>query len=70
MNPIKTSARRRFTLGAIASAAVLGSGLMSSTAALAQALSSAVASRVIGKTSSTASLGTASPPRSTIAIWR
>ena len=37
MNPIKTSARRRFTLGAIASAAVLGSGLMSSTAALAQA---------------------------------
>ena len=37
MNPIKTSARRRFTLGAIASAAVLGAGLMSSTAALAQA---------------------------------
>lgn len=37
MNPIKTSARRRFTLGAIASAAVLGAGLMSSSAAFAQA---------------------------------
>ena len=37
MNPIKTSARRRFTLGAIASAAMLGAGLMASSAALAQA---------------------------------
>ena len=37
MNPITNSARRRFTLGAIASAAVLGAGLVASPAAFAQA---------------------------------
>ena len=36
MNPINTLARRRFTLGAIASAAMLGSGLIASPAAMAQ----------------------------------
>ena len=37
MNLITNSARRRFTLGAIASAAVLGAGLVASPAAFAQA---------------------------------